>query len=200
MAIEKTRFDNWLKNKLWRDLIFRSIIWALIACLGAYFTLYVDAVSTNDYLIKNTKFIFNLLNTLGSATLFLALVALFFKDMEALSPVMWGYDSKLGGIGGLFRRLAGDLTLWTLGLLVSVLFTVSVYGVMAEGFVWQKWAIYSLGYLITVGACFVVAFLNLLVRRADPSPLALEYSNAYGVAFFYVLVIACAPIYVYKLR
>lgn len=199
MAVEKTRFDDWLKDNLWRDLIFRSFMWVSIASLASYFTLVVDAAAANDYFKGQTNTVFRLSNVFGTIAIFLGLVALMFKDMEVLSPNIWGRSSFLGGVGGFFRRLAGDLTLWTLGALVSVLLTITVYGAIATGATWKDWAIFSLIYLLVAGMGFAVAFLNVYVRRAK-SPLSEKFKNPYGVGLCYIVAITGCPVYLYYMH
>ena len=196
MAVEKTRFDDWLKENLWRDLIFRSFIWVSIASLASYFTLTIDAADANKYFKGQTNSVFRLSNVFGTIAIFLGLVAMMFKDMEVLSPSMWGRNTRLGGIGGFFRRLAGDLTLWTLGALVAVLLTITVYGAIANGTTSRDWAIFSIFYLLVAAMCLAVAFLNVYVRRAEAF-LSEKFKNPYGVGLSYIVIIIGCPIYLY---
>jgi uncharacterized membrane protein (Fun14 family) len=196
MAVEKTRFDDWLKENLWRDLIFRSFIWVSIASLASYFTLAIDAVDANNYFKSQTNSAFRLSRVFGTIAILLGLVAMMFKDMEVLSPNMWGRNTMLGGVGGFFRRLAGDLTLWTLGVLVAVLLAITVYGVIASGATWGDWAIFSFFYLLVAAMCLAVAFLNVYVRRAEPF-LSEKLKNPLAVGIGYVAAIVGFPIYTY---
>lgn len=195
MATEKTRFDDWLKDNLWRDLFFRAFAWTSVAALSAYFTLSVDAVSANDYLKNQSNSVFRLANLIGALAVFLGLIAMMFKDLECANPHLWGRDTKLGGIGGLFRRLAGDLTLWTLGALVSVLIAVAVFGFNATGSP-AEWAIFSLFYLLLVGMSFAVACINVFVRRAETF-VAPTIANSKIIFLLYSIVIIGCPIYLY---
>jgi len=196
MPVEKTKFDDWLKENLWRDLVFRSASWVVIALLASYFALAIDATSANDYFKSHAKNVLRLSNILGTVAIALGLVAMMFKDMEVLSPTIWGRDSFLGLVGGIFRRLAGDLTLWTLGALVSVLLTITVYGAIAAGSTWKDWAIFSFFYLVLAGMCLVIAFLNVYVRRAE-ALLSQKFKNVYLIGFSYVVIIIGCPTYLY---
>lgn len=189
MATEKTKFDDWLKDNLWRDLIFRSVTWISVASLASYLSLSVDAVTANQYLKNQTNTVVKLSNIVGTIAILLGLIAMIFKDMEAVSPGIWGKETLLGGwIGGFLRRLAGDLTLWTLGALVTVLFSITVYGLLASGTSWRDWAIFSFSYLLIAILCIFVAGLNVLVRRAETF-LPEMFSNSYVVLCCYVATI-----------
>ena len=168
MAVEKTAFDTWLKDNLWRDLLFRTVIWVSVALLAAYFAFNVDVLSANAYFKSQTNNAVRLANIIGVIAIFLGLAALLFKDLEAAEPTFWGQTRFMGQVGGVFRRLAGDLTLWALGVLVSVLIAVTIYGVAAKGASWRDWALFSVTYLILICMCLTVAFLNVYVRRIEP--------------------------------
>ena len=188
LATEKTKFDDWLKEKLWRDLIFRTLIWASVALLALYFAISIDAETANAYFIRQTKMVFRLSNVFGTLAIFLGIVAMMFKDLEALTPERWGQDTFLGFVGGIIRRLAGDLTLWTLGAILTVLLTITVFGFKTSGS-WRDLAIYSYIYLIIVAMCFFDALLNVAIRRTAPF-VANYYKNSLivGLAYFIVIV------------
>ncbi|MCG2584169.1 hypothetical protein [Massilia sp. TS11] len=195
MATEKTVFDDWLKDNLWRDLLFRAAFWVVIASLGAYYSLAIDAQSANDYLKRQSNSVFRLANIIGTTAIFLGLVAMMFKDLEQLSPKLWGRASTLGKVGGVFRRLAGDMTLWTLGALVSTLFVVGIVGFRSTGS-WGGWALFTFLYLLLAAMCFIVAMLNVYVRRAEPL-LATKFKNVRCVLTAYVLMILGCPLYLH---
>lgn len=188
MAVEKTEFDTWLKENLWRDLLFRTVIWVSVALLAAYFSFNVDVLSANAYFKSQTNNALRLANIIGVIAIFLGLVALLFKDLEAAKPAFWGQTRLIGKLGGVFRRLAGDLTLWALGVLVSVLIAVTIYGVAAEGGSWEEWALFSVTYLIVIFMCLAVAFLNVYVRRVEPF-LANDVNKPIVIGLIYVTVI-----------
>ena len=111
MATDTNLFDAYLKKHLHRDIIFRILIWLTIATsTGAYATRDTQ-FSGLDYFKKAADLLLPLLNTFGSIAVFLVLIALFFKDAEHVHPARYGQDTKAGRIGGVFRRLAGDISL-----------------------------------------------------------------------------------------
>lgn len=188
MAVETTVFDTWLKANLWRDLLFRTAIWVSVALLAAYFAFNVDVLSANAYFKSQTNNAVRLVNIIGVIAIFLGLVALLFKDLEAVKPTFWGQTRCMGKLGGVFRRLAGDLTLWALGILVSGLIAVTICGVAAKGASWKDWAIFSVTYLIVICMCLAIAFLNVYVRRAEPF-LAKEMRRPVLIGLIYLVII-----------
>jgi hypothetical protein len=166
MATEETVFDKYLKENLWKDLLFRAVFWVAISALGFY----------NSPAISNL--VFRVANIMGTAAIFLGLVALMFKDLEQLSPQRWGRGSILGRVGGVFRRLAGDITLWTLGTLVSTLFIVGLFGFRSTGSL-SDWALFTFLYFLLAAMCSIVAVLNVYVRRIEP-PFATKFKMHVG--------------------
>ncbi|WP_426339718.1 hypothetical protein ACN9MZ_26055 [Pseudoduganella sp. S-14] len=194
MATEKTVFDDWLKENLWRDLVFRATFWFVIASIGAYYSLTIDSQSTNEYLKRQSNSVFRTANIIGTVSILLGIVAMMFKDMEPLSNI-WARDSRLGRIGGVFRRLAGDMTLWTLGALVSTLFVIGLVGFRSAGTL-TEWALFTFLYLILVAMGFMAALLNVHVRRAEPF-LATKLKDPRWVLAIYVVGILGCPLYLY---
>ena len=167
MAMTKT-FDELLQKNVWYDLLFRASVWVSVASVASYFVLQVDAQTANCYFRNQVNPILRLCNADGLLALFVAVAALMFKDLEHASEQYWGPRTVLGFVGGVVRRLASDLTLWTLSGLVSVLLITTVYGRMALTSSWREWAIFSVGYL-TIGLLSLgIAVLNVLVRRKEP--------------------------------
>lgn len=204
MAAEKTWFDTYLKRNMWKDLAFRAAIWVFIALLAAYNALNVSSVSIKEYLGSANNLI-PLVNILGTVAIALGLIALMFKDMESLDEKRWGQDVALGRIGGLFRRLAGDLTLWTIGVLVTLLVVVTVAG-FNSSFSFKNpsditgLAIFSILYILYVAMTILVATLNVYVRREESSPIAFKFKNPKYILIGYIVVILCLPLYLWVMN
>lgn len=194
MAVDKTKFDDWLKADLKRDLIFRAACWIAVALLATYFSVQVDARSINDYLSSQTNAVFRTANIVGTISILLGLLALMFKDMEELDPPTWGRETCLGWFGGMVRRLAGDMTLWTLGALVSVMLVAGIAGAKSASTV-ADWALFSVFYLILLGMVVTVGWLNILVRRAEPL-VAKKYRNPKVTSIVYPAVIVLGIVYI----
>jgi hypothetical protein len=171
MSTDSSRFDDWLKKDLRRDLAFRATIWTTVAMSAAYFAIRVDATSVNAYLIRQSNSILRSANIIGSAAICLGIAAMMFKDMEVLAPKRWGRATLLGGIGGVVRRLAADLTLWTLSALISMLVAGAWVGFASHGESLAAWALFSAWIGIFGVMVFGVATLNVWVRRSD-APIA----------------------------
>ncbi|WP_159814867.1 hypothetical protein [Pseudomonas sp. 18058] len=176
MATDKNEFDDWLKRKLYRDLIFRAIVWALISTLAAYYAIAVMAIDPLDYLDRMGKSLVKLVNSLGSAALLLCLPALLFKDLEETVEKQENKDRMKGRVAGVIRRLAGDLSLWLLGAAVTMLssFILVAFQIKIEC---KEFGLLAL-FIVTMFLLIIVSGgMNILVRRAAPSPLLLLTRN-----------------------
>lgn len=173
MSTEKNWFDDYLKEHLWRDIVFRMLVLFAITGLTLFFASGATTFSAIAYLEKTAKTIGPVLNSVGLLALFLAVLALMFKDLDHQSP-HWSQQTRAGKFGAFVRRLASDLMLWMLGifgtlLCITLLATVEIGrkgGVTLLGGL-------QLGYiycLLALGAA-ITATMNILIRR-PAAPLA----------------------------
>ncbi|GFM90024.1 hypothetical protein PSCICO_54230 [Pseudomonas cichorii] len=176
MATDKNDFDDWLKFKLYRDLIFRAIIWALISALAAYYAIAIMEIAPLDYLSRMLQSAVKMTSSLGSAALLLCLPALLFKDLEAVVENQKIKNNMKGSFAGIIRRLAGDLSLWLLGAAVTILSSFIVVATQSK----IEFKEYGVVALIAVTMFFliiVIGGMNYLVRRVAPTLLLLITRN-----------------------
>lgn len=174
MATDKNKFDDYLKEALHRDLLFRVAILGVIAALASFYASKEVGFNPIEYFNSSAKKLTPLLSTVGVAALLLVIPALVLKDLEHVSPERWGHGSTASLWGGFVRRLAGDLTLWVINSFVSFFFGlvgVTAYAI-SENMVTVKDGL-SLLFIYFLVAIFILAsgLANILVRRANP-PLA----------------------------
>lgn len=204
MATDKNKFDDHLKEKLYRDIIFRIIVWGAIAAATTFFASKSSAFNLIEYFNDYAKKVAPLINAIGTTALILAMPALVLKDLEHVSPSRWGYNSKASSWGGFIRRLAGDLTLWVIGAFTSFFFALvgSTVQAVLTGSMTIKNGI-SLITLYFMIAIFMVilAITNIMVRRSQPplaatKPFSLFMTSSWRVAAIY----GFALIVIYLLR
>ena len=135
MATDKTWFDDKLKSNLFLDVGFRSIIWLGISLLAPR-----HATNTADFspVVAFKRTMESLLPVVLDVTrlsFVFCIAAMILKDLEHVSPTKWGQDTRIGRLGGLVRRLAGDLSTWIIGVLISFLasFLMFVSYIQAAG-------------------------------------------------------------------
>lgn len=196
MAAEITKFDTWLKDKLYRDLLFRIFVWICIVFANAYYALGVDRLSLERYFKAASTSMERPLNSLGTISIILGVVALMLKDLEFVSKETWGQESTLGKWGGVVRRLAGDLTLWTAGAFFSF-FALAGYAGFTSASNWRESAIFSLVWsllsLVTLG----VFTLNVFVRRKEPTFFAKQFKKPLHVIVCYAFFIIGLLLYMW---
>ena len=98
MALDKNYFDDKLKEKPWRDLDFRALVWFCISGLAAYFALR-GGITPLSFLERTAKSIAPIANFVGAFAVWLVLPALALKDLEFFSPDKWGQVSRRGRLG-----------------------------------------------------------------------------------------------------
>ncbi|EUB87707.1 hypothetical protein [Pseudomonas sp. GM30] len=185
MATDKNDFDDWLKHKLYRDLIFRAIVWAVISTLAAYYAIEVMDIKPIDYLDRMGKSLGKLVNSLGSVALLLCLPALLFKDLEETLENPSFKSFMKGRPAGIIRRLAGDLSLWLLGAAVTMLssFVLVAFRVTIET---KEYGVIALFVSIMILLIIVSGGMNFFVRRIAPSPLTQVIRNPTIIVLIYL--------------
>lgn len=188
MPTEKTAFDDWLKDKLHRDLVFRCVVWITVPAIASYYAIRFESVDPLQLMMRTTETIMRILNILGSFALFLACAALMFKDLESCDNANWGQSTRRGYVGGVVRRMAGDLTLWSLGAVITILTVTCVAISLARTSV-PVLALLGVFFVVLLTWLTVISLMNVLVRRSEPTPAALKLKRAYFVALAYVSVL-----------
>lgn len=193
MATDTNAFDAYLKDQLHRDIIFRVAVWAVIATAAGFYATRKASFSGFDYFEKSADLLLPLSNLFGSVSVLLVLIALFFKDAEYVDSAQYGQRTKKGKIGGFFRRLAGDISLWVIGTLIGLITALSIAVILAlrnQGIKLDDWVAIGWMYFVFLGFLVVMAALNAFVRRAEPPltrvpPFCCQLRTANRVLLFY---------------
>lgn len=171
MATDKTNFDDFLKEKLCRDIAFRVIIWSVINITAAYYASERADFDLFDYFQSSFATIESLVNSVGVVAVILVFPALMLKDLEHVKPCKWGYGTRASWWGGFIRRLAGDLILWVVGAFVT-LFVLTVWVNLAE---WKQSdvgardvCVFAYFYTLLFAFIVVLSGANVFVRRKEP--------------------------------
>lgn len=197
MSTDKNQFDDWLKKNLVRDLVFRALVWLIISGIATYFAIHTLNIQPLDYLDRMGKSLGRLVNSVGSASILLCVPALMFKDLEASikNPKLKAFMGR--GFAGVIRRLAGDLSLWTLGAVI----TLSSSFLMVATIVEVKRSDYLPLGLFSITALMMitgVGAINFFVRRSAPTPLTTLTNNPILISLVYGLATALLVFIVLK--
>lgn len=203
MATDKTAFDDFLKQRLHRDILFRILVWASIAGLTASYASRDKAFTTVAYLQKTANALMPVVNTIGVAAIVLSVIALILKDLDHVAPVRWGQSTIAGRIGGAVRRLAGDLGLWVVGALVTLLSAVTFLTLdayRANALTPDNVQAIFVMYLVFMMFLAIIAVVNVLVRRSKPPlttshPFSGMLTTAPRVIGFYLAVLGAAYLF-----
>lgn len=192
MSTDTTRFDKCLKKELWRDLLFRLLLWVLVSIGACYVAVGKNNISILDNFRKVGEGSLPLINFGGCIVLILCFVALYLKDVEVLGGSVKKFASE-NIIAGLVRRIAGDFSLWVIGALVFV-FVVLVFTFLFSETDYDDFlSVLGIGaQLLFLMLC--LSIVNIFVRREGPT-FVVRYVRGYwcitGVylAFFIILFI-----------
>ncbi len=171
MSTDRTAFDEWLKKRLYRDIIFRGLVWACISSIAMSLAIQQANLSTIEYFTRTAATLSPVINVVGSVSIVIALIALMFKDLEQADRPRFDQTTSFGQIGGVFRRIAGDLTLWTVGALVTVLFAavVAITRLLHANEISMREATSQIPVLFFILMMVaVLAALNIVTRREAP--------------------------------
>lgn len=192
MSTDKNEFDANLKKNLAKDLIFRGVVWTTISMVAAFFGITQNQLTPIEYLEKTLITLAPMINTVGIASFILCLLAMAFKDIEEMSKNESWKKAASGTFGGLVRRLAGDVSLYTLGALIAMFSTMIVYCILEPTSKKDLYELLKLSAPLIVFFLFM-AFANILVRREKPTPLSKENNKffVYGMYFFSIVTLLC---------
>jgi hypothetical protein len=196
MSTDVNDFDKYLKERLHRDLLFRALIWLGISLGTAYLAIHDGGSTPIAYLERVSNSLSPLINTIGAFGLMICLLALLLKDLEAVSTNEETKARTRGHLAGFVRRLAGDVTLWTMGALLAMISALTVVCFSSPMSNRDVIAARGLFFLLAGITAFTGAG-NILVRRSAPTPLAqdvkkpailvLVYLGALAVVIFALL-------------
>lgn len=179
-------FDDMLKANLLKDLTFRFVIWFCLACGAGYLAIYELNISSLDYLDRMSKSLTPILNIVGTISLIFCLFGLMLKDLEATMSKPWAV--KMRGVpAGMVRRLAGDLTLWTLAAFATIL-TAFLFAVYDSEYSFDELIKFlKIAFLLIIVMVFIAAG-NILVRRGSPTGLVKNVKNPVYIFLIYGLI------------
>jgi hypothetical protein len=167
--LDKNWFDDLLKEKLWKDVLFRVFVSALISSVTCYFVFSRFQGDGTEYIEAVSNSLVPAFNLVGSIALNLILIAMLFKELETLDPLRFGSVSLVGKFGGIFRRLAADLSLWMLSALVTIIAAMTT-AICLYGY--SKLSVPELDILSAIYGLFgmfliLVSALSIAVRRSN---------------------------------
>lgn len=192
MATETTRFDTYLKGRLQRDLFFRGLVWTTVPAIASYYGIQFEHLEPLQFMMRTTDAVMRILDIVGSFAIFLAVAALMFKDLENRDCATWGQATKRGYFGGIVRRLAGDLTLWSLGALLTIL-TVALVAIAFANTSLPVIAILIGFFVVLLTWLSVFCVMNIHVRREEPTPLVSKLTRPYQLILAYGTTLVLIP-------
>lgn len=184
--MDVNNLDTYLKEKLHRDLIFRSIIWITISLIVISASVHFHGMPAIDFFVRVSDSQYDVVNSFGIIALNFSILALLLKDLEQITINIKTKRSTSGIIGGFVRRVAGDTTLWLLGMLQALLAAFLTAVIFTDGIfsVWPLLFFFAI-YLVTI--IFITAFLNIQVRRNGSSFFHKIIVEKYPVEEIYIL-------------
>jgi phosphoglycerol transferase MdoB-like AlkP superfamily enzyme len=110
------------------------------------------------------------------------------KDLEVTLNTSRQIGATRGFLGGFIRRLAGDLSLWTLGAFVTIIATAVLVIIKSPN---QQNDYAFIGMLVLVLLVFILAIAtaNIFVRRNGPTGLVRIFNNSRTIGFIYSLLL-----------
>lgn len=176
MSTDTNKFDTRLKRNLFIDLAFRSVLWLGLSLATANIAITAGGATPLQYFEKVGSTIGPLVNSLGAFGLLLSVLALLLKDLEHTSHSEHIQEATRGYLAGFVRRTAGDVSLWTLGGLTTLLtsFFIALWLISIKPY--EYGAVSSLAALLLLMTGFT-AVACVFVRRAGPTPLVTHVKN-----------------------
>lgn len=197
MSTDKTWFDDWLKGNLFLDVGFRVAVWSAIAFLTFWHASEQAEFSPVEVFERGFKGLLPVITDVVRASFVLCLLALVLKDLEHVAPAHWGQATPIGRIGGIVRRLAGDLSLWIVGALItlSASFSVLALHVYSTG----SWSAEAASFVATMGLVMLLSLalfstVSVWVRRdvslvSSHAKILKTFDTPWKIVLFYATLI-----------
>jgi len=189
MSTDVNDFDQYLKKRLYRDLLFRTLVWFGVSMATGLLAIYLGGSSALSYFERVGNTLAPLVNSIGVGALLFCVVALFLKDLEHVSKSAATVAATRGMLGGFVRRFAGDISLWTLGAVITMLSAMILAVFNTSLSKSEVGAVSFLAFLLALMVVFT-SFANVFVRRSGPTPWALQFKSAAWLAFAYMMAFA----------
>jgi len=168
MSTDKTWFDDKLKTNLFLDVGFRAAVWLGISMVALKHATGRPGFSPAEAFKASLENLMPVVSDVLRVAIVVCAAALILKDLEHVAPDTWGQQTKKGRLGGLVRRLAGDLSTWILGALVTLLASfVSLVAYISANGGWAE-GTKSFVAVMTMFFCIAIplfAVVNVWIRR-----------------------------------
>lgn len=202
MSTDKTWFDGKLKRNLYLDISLRISIWLVIALSTIAYASSELGFSPLSPLQKSMSHLMPVIVDVMRVSIVLCLAALLLKDLESVAPASWGQQTSIGKFGGVVRRIAGDLSLWIIGALTTVLASLLYFSHFA--YTHNAWSSQVAGFSITitivmVTSIAVLSWVSVWVRRdvsfiSSHKKLLQTFDSPWKVVAFYATLVAVIAI------
>lgn len=191
MAVENitltdTAFERTLKLSPLRDLFFRAVFFSAIASVATLIG--ITHFDPATYLGAVGHSAIPTLNIVGIIALLMSLVAQMTKDLEAAASQSERLKAMATGrLAGLSRRLSSDLTLWSFGVLISLLTSLLIVMTQAQ-LKPEDYRSLALNLPWVLGLIITMSAANILIRVPRPSPLACLHPGIVSLLYIGSLV------------
>lgn len=194
MSTDKTWFDEKLKRNLYLDTLLRMSIWLVVALLTIAYARQEAGFHPIMPLQRSMNNLMPVITDVMRVSLVLCFMALLLKDLEHVCPKLWGQETALGKVGGVVRRLAGDLSLWMLGALTTVFASIiylAVFVQMHDAWTYEIKSFVAVMAFILFVSMLVLSVVSVFVRRNTSLVSSYEkfsemFNTPWRVVGFYV--------------
>ncbi len=203
MSADKTWFDDKLKGNLFFDLGFRFLVWLSVAFLALKHASAKSDFSPIDAFMASQENLMPVVVDVMTVSFVLCTLAMLLKDLEHASPAHWGQDTKLGRAGGIVRRLAGDLTLWIIGAMVTLLASLAVLAIyIHQAGAWSNdvTTLVTFFFFVLAISTAIFSVVSVWVRRKTSlltsRPKLMEtFNTGPKVLLFYATILAVTALF-----
>ncbi|MEZ0582555.1 hypothetical protein ACA373_06090 [Erwinia sp. STN24] len=154
MKSESTPLDKWMKESLFREMLYRLIPWSVISIVIYLVISSEKDFSASSYYVSYMIRQINIFGVVLPVLIITTVIAVIFKDMDGQGVGVWKYPGYLGAIGVFIRKVLSDVLLWSYGLAYNLIcLTLITAGVL----------IYKNGISEISGSASFIRLLALLV-------------------------------------
>lgn len=201
MKAEENVADEWLKQSVRREIIYRLVVWCAITIIALCISSSAPSFALEKYVIPFINKIIDQLNFIWAFIYFFIAISFFFKDMAYMKKDKWGNQSNLHIFGMLIKKVTCEILLWSAGIatslvtLITISFPIILISNSKSNF--SEYFLSTMIFLCTFTFTAMMVFFYYYLRIDRPALYYMTNSYSLTKAIYLILFLACGAMYIW---
>ncbi|HDT2127357.1 TPA: hypothetical protein ACR8QZ_003839 [Enterobacter roggenkampii] len=126
MKAEDNVVDNWIKQSVRREILYRLVVWCLITVIALFISSNAPTFALDKYVTPVIHKLIEQLDFIWAFLYFFITISFFFKDMAYMRKESWGNHNIRHNFGMLLRKFTCEALLWSAGISSSLVTIITI--------------------------------------------------------------------------